>query len=102
MKYILESGAKYGFGGTIHNFDRLEVYNYAVNSKTRLYYPTSIKTFKYSSPFAKFDLGHTGEVYYPSFFYPNNNNIVPTVIDFAHEDFLFTEDSYKTLVDLQE
>lgn len=59
------------------------------------------KKYKYDNGFAKFDLGLTGGVYYPAKFYINDRSTDSYLIDFGHEDFFFTEDSYKTLAQLK-
>lgn len=68
---------------------------------TQTYYAAQPKVYKYNSDYAKFDLGLTGAIYYPARYYPNRSNDPPVFIDFAHEDFFFTEDNKKKLSDMQ-
>lgn len=99
QKYQLKEGAatKYGYDLKV---SRDEVYGYT-NHWTRKYYPTSIKNFKFNSSNAKFDLGQTGAIYYPSFFEPENKMVRPVIIDFGHEDFFFTEEQKKKLSEIK-
>lgn len=99
-KYVLSlsTAGKYGYTG---GFDKTKVQPYGTGWAQE-YYATSIKTYKFNSAYAKFDLGQTGGTYYPSFYEPGNTNPSPVLIDFAHEDFFFTQDSKKKLSDLQQ
>ena len=55
-------------------------------------------TFKYKDSFSSFDLGLTGQVYYPAVsIYSRKND---HFIDFGHSDFFFTEEHRKSLGDM--
>lgn len=98
--YVISDNAakKYGYTGAKTTKHIANVVNGAFLSQT---YPNVPNIYKYSSDYAKFDMGSTGAVLYPTQIVANSvKNFIP--IDFGHEDFFFTEENRKTLAQMNQ